>query len=449
MTILPVSLADVVRARGVISDLTLLTPVLHSPELSQRSGLEVHLKMENLQRSGSFKIRGALAKIQSLSPAERVRGVIAASAGNHAQGVALGAARAGIPSTIVMPERAPLTKVTATRNYGAEVVLHGQTYDDAYRKARELQGQTGATFVHAFDDPGTIAGQGTIGLEILEQLSEVDTVVVPIGGGGLISGVAVAIKEQRPQARIIGVQAAGAPAAYLRLKKGYAAELEAVRTIADGIAVRRAGDLTSEIMARYVDEIVLVGEEEIAQAILLLLDRTKTQAEGAGAVGVAALLAGKIGGSSGAAVHPGALESQAVAGTSGLSVTPVTPGPPGTNSGKRPTAAVIVSGGNIDPNLLVRIIERGLVRSGRFARLATVVPDRPGELQKILGVVSAAGANVLSVHHDRWAPGTSVEEAEVRLTIETRDPDHLEDLIGALRAEGYSAKPVDKSRERL
>lgn len=421
---LPVSLADVFRAREAIADLTLLTPLLHSPELSLQSGLEVHLKMENLQRSGSFKIRGALAKIQSLSPAERVRGVIAASAGNHAQGVALGAARAGIPCTIVMPERAPLTKVTATRHFGANVVLYGQNYDDAYQKARELQGHTGAAFVHAFDDPGTIAGQGTIGLEILEQLPGVDTVVVPIGGGGLISGVAVAIKEQRPGVRIVGVQAAGAPAAYLRLKEGRASELEAVRTIADGIAVRRAGDLTSEIMASYVDEIVLVDEEEIAQAILLILDRTKTQAEGAGAVGVAALLAGKIpeGGSFGA---------------------------PGVSADKKSTAALVVSGGNIDPNLLVRIIERGLVRAGRFARVVTVVPDRPGELQKLLGVISTGGANVLSVHHDRWAPGTSVEEAEVRLTIETRDPDHLEDLIISLRAQGYSAKLVDKSRDIL
>lgn len=404
-----VVLDDIKHAKETLAGYVRPTPLYQSPSISALLGLPVYLKPENLQRSGSFKVRGAFCKMSSLTAEERARGVIAASAGNHAQGVALAAQALGVACTICMPEGAPITKVQATENYGAKVVLSGQSYDDAYDKAVELQQAHGFTFIHAFDDPYTIAGQGTIGLEILDDLPDVATVFVPIGGGGLAAGVALAIKSQRPDVRVIGVQAAGAPAMYLSHQKGDLVVTDSARTIADGIAVKRPGTLTRELVARYVDEIVLVDEEEIAQSILTLLERAKLMVEGAGAVGLAALLGGKA---------------------------PHVMGP----------VCVVLSGGNIDVNILSRIIERGLVKAGRYVRLSTFVPDRPGGLQHLLALVAAAGANVIDVHHDRWLNKVTVTDAEVDLSLETRDPRHVEQILAALKAEGYHVTVIPPYR---
>ncbi|HYG58333.1 MAG TPA: threonine ammonia-lyase, partial [Symbiobacteriaceae bacterium] len=325
------TLADIKQAHLALEGYVRPTPLFHSHNISTQSGLPVYFKAENLQRAGSFKIRGAFYKMTSLSPDERSRGVIAASAGNHAQGVALAAQQLGITSTICMPEGAPITKVTATESYGAKVVLYGQTYDDAYQKALELQQAHGYTFIHGFDDPYIVAGQGTIGLEILADLPDVATVFVPIGGGGLVSGVALALKSLKPGVRVIGVQASGAPAIYLSQRKGELVYTDSVRTIADGIAIKRPGTLNWDLIQQYVDEVVLVDEEEIAQSILILLERAKLMVEGAGAVGLAAFLGGK---------------SAHVQG-------PV---------------CVVLSGGNIDANVMSRFIERGLVKAGRYVR---------------------------------------------------------------------------------
>lgn len=409
MSDLPVQLPDLMRARQALAGFVRGTPLYHSPSISQLLGLPVHLKAENLQRAGSFKVRGAFYKMSALTPEEQQRGVVAASAGNHAQGVALAAQQAGIPATIVMPEGAPITKVQATRGYGARVVLHGATYDDAFDHAQEIQKQTGATFVPGFDDPYIIAGQGTIGLEILDDLPDVATVLVPIGGGGLISGVALAIKSLRPDCRVIGVQAAGAPAVYLSRQEGQYRTTDSARTLADGIAIKRPGKLNWEYIQRYVDDIVLVNEEEIGHGILVLLERAKLVAEGAGAVGMAALLAGKV----------AKLEGPVV---------------------------VVVSGGNIDPNILSRIIERGLVKAGRYVRISTLVPDRPGGLQKLLAAVAAAGANVIDVHHERWLDRVTVGEVQINLAVETKSQEHVQELVAALEQEGYSVRLIPPFR---
>lgn len=395
-----VTLEDVKKAQAALEGHVRPTPLYHSPNISSQVGLPVYLKTENLQRAGSFKIRGAFYKIASLSEEERARGVIAASAGNHAQGVALAAQSLGISATICMPEGAPITKIDATRNYGAKVVLHGQTYDDAYQKALELQQAHGYTFIHGFDDPYTVAGQGTIGLEIIQDLPDVATVFVPIGGGGLISGIALALKELKPNVRVIGVQAAGAPAIYLSQRKGELVYTDSVRTIADGIAIKRPGKLNWELIHKYVDEVVLVDEEEIAQSILVLLERAKLMVEGAGAVALAALLGGK------------AAKVQ---------------GP----------VCVMLSGGNIDVNILSRIIERGLVKAGRYVRLSTYVPDRPGGLQRLLATVAATGANVINVHHERWLNKVTIGEVEIDLSLETRDARHVEQILSVLKKDGY------------
>lgn len=400
MAELPVTRQSVLSARDVLAHFIRATPLTYSPSFSQLVGLPLYLKAENLQRAGSFKVRGAYTKMHSLTPQEREQGVIAASAGNHAQGVALAAQHMGIRSTIVMPDGAPITKVEATRNYGAEIVLSGDTYDDAYQKARDLQEATGATLIHGFDDPAVIAGQGTIGLEILDELPDVRTVLVPIGGGGLVSGIALALKSVQPGIRVVGVQAAGAAAAYLGKREGGYATTDTVRTIADGIAVKRPGRLNMEYIHQYVDEVVLVEEEEIAQSILVLLERSKLVVEGAGAVGMAAVLNNKVTNLAG----------------------PV---------------CVLLSGGNIDVNVLSRIIERGLVKAGRYVRLATFVPDRPGGLQKLLAVVAAGGANIIDVHHERWLNKSAIGEVEVDLALETRSPAHVDQLVDKLQTEGY------------
>lgn len=404
-----VSLADVQRAQSVIKDLVKETPLIHIPSISSQMGIEVHFKAENLQRAGSFKIRGAINKIYSLSEEEKQRGVIAASAGNHAQGVALAAQNLGIKAVICMPEGAPIAKLEATQGYGAEVVLHGANYDDAFQKALELQKEHGYTFIHGFDDPYTIAGQGTIGLEILEKLPDVATVVIPIGGGGLCSGIAMAIKSLKPSVRVIGVQAAGAPAVYLSHQQGTLVATDSVRTIADGIAIKRPGALNWELIHKYVDEVVLVDEEEIAQSILYLLERAKLMVEGAGAVGMAAVMSNRI---------------------------PDLKGP----------VCTVLTGGNIDVNILSRIIERGLVKAGRYVRLTTFVADRPGSLQRLLATVATAGANVVNVHHERWLNKVTVGEVEINLALETRNARHVDQLISVLKSEGYHVSIVPPFR---
>lgn len=390
------------RLRGVAH----VTPLDYSATFSELTGCRVFFKLENLQKTGSFKIRGAYNKIMSLAPAERARGVVCASAGNHAQGVAYAAARAGIAATVVMPEGAPISKIAATRGYGARVVLEGSGYDEAFARACRIQEETGAVMVHAFDDPLVAAGQGTIALELLEACPDLDAVVVPVGGGGLIAGVAVALKSLCPQVKVVGVQAAGAPAVYFSLRGGgRPTESASSATIADGIAVRRPGSFTMEVIRRYVDDVVLVEEEEIAQAILLLLERSKIVVEGAGAVPLAALLQRRL-----------SLAHRKV--------------------------ALLLSGGNIDVNVLSIIIERGLAKSGRILRLRTVISDRPGSLQRLLTVVAAARANVMAVNHDRIKPRVPLKQAEVELLLETGDDAHVEAVVAALKREGYAVERV-------
>lgn len=381
------------------------TPLSRSASLSALAGGDVRLKLENLQLTGSFKARGALNKLLLLTDVERKRGVIAASAGNHAQGVAVHAARLGIAATIVMPVGTPLIKVTRTQNYGATVILHGESYDDAFARASELAAAEGYVYVHAYDDDLVMAGQGTIGLEILEDFADVDIVVVPIGGGGLIGGIGVAIKAQRPQTRIIGVEASVLPSMREALKLGKPVQLPAARTLAEGIAVRQVGQKNVDTCLAVVDDIVTVEDDEIARAILFLLESEKTVSEGAGAAGVAALLGKKI------------------------------------DVGDK-KVAVLVCGGNIDVNVLSRIIERGLVESGRLTRLSVLVPDRPGSLADALAEVAATRANVMEVHHQRAFLAGSLGQVRVDLVVETRGPEHVQDLLAALRRRGFTTTPI-------
>ncbi len=395
-----ITLDDILKARRRIRASLSDTPVLRAHRLSRLFGCDVFLKLENLQMTGSFKVRGALSKMLVLTEREREAGVIAASAGNHAQGVAYAAQRLGIPATIVMPETAPLAKVQGTRAFGAEVVLAGTGYDAAYARAVELQAQGGATFIHAFDDPAVIAGQGSIGLEVLEQLGDFDAIVLPVGGGGLIGGVATAIKAQRPGIRVCGVQAARIPGMQASLAAGRIAQLPAAATLADGIAVARVGEHTFPQAQAHVDTVVAVEEEEIARAIMTLLEHEKLLAEGAGAVGVAALAAG-------------ALPELA---------------------GKR--VVVVVSGGNIDTIDLTKIIERGLEQDGRLATLRVVVPDKPGAIAEVAAVVARERANVLQVMQHRSAAVVGLREAEIDFTLETRGHEHVAEIVSALRAAG-------------
>lgn len=359
----------------------------------------VFLKTEDLQDTGSFKVRGAYIKIASLTDEERKAGVIASSAGNHAQGVALAAKTFGIPATIVMPAGAPLAKVKATRELGAKVVLHGAVYDDAYAEACRLQRDTGATFIHPFDDPMVIAGQGTIGLEIMDEMPETQTVVIPIGGGGLAAGVASAIKLLHPSVRIVGVQAAGAAGMKASFVAGHVVSLDSAKTIADGIAVKQPGKLTYELCRKYVDEIVTVDDDEIAQAILFLMERCKMVAEGAGAASVAAILCGKV-----------------------------------MDEGK---IAAVISGGNIDVTMISRIIEKGLLRAGRVSKLRILMQDRPGQLEIVSRIIGAAGANVMAVHHDRTDVDLDIRDAILEITMETQDRTHAQRVIEELRLAGF------------
>lgn len=400
-----ITLADIEAAAQRVKQAVHWTELDYSTTISGLAGCDVYLKQENLQRTGSFKIRGAYNKLALLSKAEKARGVIAASAGNHAQGVALAAQLAGIPATIVMPHGAPIAKSSATQGYGAKVILAGQSYDEAYQKAVELQEETGLTYIHAFDDVGTVAGQGTIGLEIMQDLSDVEAIVVPIGGGGLIAGIAVAAKTINPQVKIYGVQASGAPAAYHGFHRMVMPDKAFTGSIADGIAVKCPGQLTMGIINQLVDDVVLVDDEEIAQAILLLLERTKVVAEGSGAVGIAALLQNKL------PVH-----------------------------GQK--TAVVVSGGNIDVQMLSIIIERGLAKSGRRVRLHSVLVDRPGNLQKFLGTIAGTQANVISVNQDRIRPNVPLAQAEVEVLLETKDEEHIQQLVSTLTFAGYPVKVI-------
>jgi len=396
-----VDIKDIQIARENLEGIIHKTNLDHSTTFSRMTGTQVYIKTENLQKTGSFKIRGAYNKIASLSAGERKRGVIAASAGNHAQGVAFAATKAGIKSTIVMPEGAPISKVLATRNYGAEVILHGQVYDDAYNKAKEIQASTGATYVHAFDDPAVIAGQGTIGLEILDDSPETEAIIVPIGGGGLAAGVAVAAKAINPKIKVIGVEAAGA-ACYKNSKEaGKLCSLTTASTIADGIAVKCPGDLTFELLEKYLDDVVTVDDEEIASTILLLLERAKLIVEGAGAVSLAALLYHKI---------------------------------PLTGLGK---VAAVLSGGNIDVNFISLIIEKGMVKAGRHIRMATTIVDKPGRLQSFLAVIAQERGNIISITHDRAQAYLPVDKARVEAVVETQGREHSRRIIQALQSKGF------------
>jgi threonine dehydratase len=400
-----VTLADVKAAAERISNSIYLSPCARSETFSQLTGNSVHLKLDNLQRTGAFKERGALNKLLTLSATERERGVIAASAGNHAQGLAYHAGRCGIHALICMPLTTPLTKVSATKSYGAEVILHGANYDDACEEAVRLGEQQHLTFVHPFDDDAVIAGQGTLGLELLRQYPQMEAVVVPVGGGGLIGGVGCAIKESNPKVRVVGVQTARLPSMKVALTEGKPVTLAPAATIADGIAVRRAGDRTLPLVQKYVDAIVTVDEEEIANAVLLLLEREKTLAEGAGAAGLAALINHKV--------H---LADKNV--------------------------AVVICGGNIDVTLLSRIIERGLVKDGRLVRLRVHLPDYPGALHKVTGILAQHRANIVETSYDRAYYGVNLGDTAIDITMETRGSEHIAELLSALEAAGYAHERV-------
>ncbi|MFC6719161.1 threonine ammonia-lyase [Natrialbaceae archaeon GCM10025810] len=395
------TLSDILEARPRVRETSRHTPLEHSHTYSAMTGADVRLKLETFQRTGAFKIRGATNRIATLSEAEKEAGVVTASAGNHAQGVALAATRVGVDSKIVMPEYAPISKVKATRNYGAEVVLSGADYAEAAERAHEIEREENRTYVHAFDDEAVMAGQGTIGLEILEDCPEVETVVVPIGGGGLISGIATAIKETKPDARVIGVQAEGASSAAAALEKGEVVTIDGVDTVADGIATRSVGERTFEHVDRYVDEVVTVSDSEIATAIVLLLERSKTVVEGAGAVPLAALL------------------SDAFAYDEDETIVPV------------------LSGGNIDLNTLTNVIVRGLVETGRYLKIRTVLEDRPGALDDLLDTFSKHRANIYAIHHDRTSRDVGMSDTEVEIELEMRGHDHVEAFLADLRSEGY------------
>jgi len=395
------SLDAIQAAADRVSTVARVTPLEYSYAFSERTGAEVYLKLENFQRTGAFKIRGAVNRIATLSAAERAAGVVTASAGNHAQGVALAATRAGVDSTIVMPKHAPISKVKATRRYGGRVVLDGVDYEEAQTRAHEIEREEGRTYVHAFDDEAVMAGQGTIGLEILDQQPDVETVVVPIGGGGLIAGIATAIKRQRPDVRIVGVQAEGAASVPASLESGEIQARESVDTVADGIATRSVGKQPFEIIQQRVDEVVTVSDEEIALAVTLLLERSKTLTEGAGAVALAALLEDRFDYREGEVIVPA------------------------------------LCGGNIDLNVLTTVILRGLVQMGRYLKITTVLKDQPGALQGLIGIIADQQANIYSIHHERTSREIGMSDTEVEIELETHGPQHAAELLAELRDAGY------------
>ncbi len=391
-------IAEIYRAARVLRDVARHPRLIGPTKLNPDS--EIYLKPENLQHTGAFKLRGAYYKISQLTPEEREKGVIACSAGNHAQGVALAATANGIKSLICLPAGAPIAMIEATKRLGAEVCLVPGVYDDAYEKAIELQKEHGYTFIHPFDDPKVIAGQGTIALEILEEMPDVEAVIVPIGGGGLIAGIAFALKQLKPDVKVYGVQAGGAPSMFLSIKEGKREHLSTVSTIADGIAVKEPGVNTFDFCSKYVDEIVTVSEDEIAAAILALIEQQKLVAEGAGAVSVAAAMFNKV---------------------------PV--------AGKK--TVCVVSGGNIDVTILNRVITRGLVKSGRNCTLKLDVGDKPGQLSEICSILGANGANIISVTHERNSDATSINGCILRIEVETRNNEHILQLKKALGDAGH------------
>lgn len=392
------TLDKVYKASHVLKEVIRKTDLIRASKINP--DCEVYLKTENLQVTGSFKVRGAYFRISQLTDEERSKGVIACSAGNHAQGVALAATKAGIKSLICLPDGAPISKVEATKGYGAEVCLVPGVYDDAYQKALELRDEKGYTFIHPFNDDDVIAGQGTIGLELIEQLPDIDAVVVPVGGGGLISGVAFAIKSLNPNIKVYGVQAAGAPSMVNSLHDGKIERLDKVATLADGIAVKEPGSNTFEICSKYVDDVVTVTEDEISCAILSLIEQQKLIAEGAGAVSVAAVMFNKV---------------------------PV--------KGKK--VVCLVSGGNIDVTILNKVIRRGLVKSGRASLLTIELVDKPGQLTGVSGIIAKFGGNVTAVHHERADANENINGCFLRIQLETRNFEHLEQIKNALTEAGY------------
>ena len=395
-----VGLEDIRRARTVIDGVITHTPVLSAGAISRWTGTRVLLKAENLQRTGSFKLRGAVNRMSTLSDDERAGGVVAASAGNHAQGVALAASALGVSSRVYMPVDAPLAKQVATADYGAEVVLAGETFEESYAAARS--DADGRVLVPPFDDAAIIAGQGTVGLELLEQAPEVDAIVVPLGGGGLLSGIAIAVKALRPDIRLIGVQASGCAAWNASLAAGHPVEIERGTTVADGIAVQRPGDITFPLVQQYADEVVEVTEDEICRAVVVLLERSKLMVEGAGAAGLAALLAGKV---------------------------------------KAREAVCVLSGGNLDAGMLQIIVRFGLTRNGRFLRLRTQMPDRPGALKRLTDLFAEHRVNILDIdYHRDGAIELGVNDVRVLISVETRDFEHGERVVELIRTAGYPAE---------
>ncbi len=395
------SLDKIYHAQFALKDAIRETDIIHSPTLSESTGCNIYLKSENLQVTGSFKVRGAYYKISKLSDEEKRRGVIACSAGNHAQGVALASKRFGIDAKICMPDGAPISKVEATKSYGAEVILVPGVYDDAHAEAERLQKEAGYTFIHPFDDEDVIAGQGTIGLEILNELPNVDAVIVPVGGGGLISGVAYAIKSLKPSVKVYGVQAEGAASMVTSLNEKMITTLPSVSTIADGIAVKEPGRLTYELCSKYVDGMATVSDEQIAAAILALIERQKMIAEGAGAAALAAVMYDKF------------------------------PNLAGKN------VCCLVSGGNIDVTILSRVIHRGLLMSGRTATLTIELIDKPGQLVEVSSIIAGCGANVTGVLHERSSAGTEINGCYLRIEVETRDFEHIETIKKELEKAGF------------
>jgi threonine dehydratase len=391
---------DVVAARATLAPMIRQTPLLESSALSALVGGPVYLKCENLQRGGSFKVRGAYVRIARLTAAERTSGVVAASAGNHAQGVALAAGELGAAVTVVMPTAAPLPKVAATRSYGAEVVLHGATVEDALARAQELAAATGSIFIHPFDHADVIAGQGTVGLEIAEQCPQVRTIAVPVGGGGLAAGIAVAMSAAVPEARLVGVQAEAVAPVRASVAAGHPVSVQPAATMADGIAVARPGDLTIALLAAARPDLVTVTEENLSRGLLLCLERAKQVVEPAGAAGIGAILE-----------HPGVFQ---------------------------PPVVIVLSGGNIDPLLLSKVLRHGLSAAGRFLAFRCKLPDRPGALATLLTELADLGANVLDVVHERVTPDLRVDEAEVSLHLETRGPEHTDSVVSQLRKAGYT-----------
>lgn len=397
----PIQISEVYKAAKVLQDVARHPKLIGPTRLNPKA--EVYLKPENLQYTGSFKLRGAYYKISQLTDEEKSRGVIACSAGNHAQGVALGATHNGIKSVICLPAGAPISKIEATKALGAEVCLVPGVYDDAYRRALELQKEKGYTLVHPFDDPLVIAGQGTIGLEIIEEMPDVEAVIVPVGGGGLISGVAFTLKTLKPDVKVYGVQAEGAPSMAESLHQNKSIRLDSVSTIADGIAVKEPGVNTFEMCRNYVDEIVTVSDDEVAAAILALIEQQKLVAEGAGAVSVAAAMFGKV-----------PIEDKKV--------------------------VCLVSGGNIDVTSLNRVITRGLVKSGRDCTITLNLNDKPGQLSKVCNVIGDLGANILSVEHQRNSDLTNINGCLLNVEVETRNPEHVKEIKEGLRKAGFEVQ---------